>query len=91
MKYLYAIVHKEGDGPYGLTFPNLPGCFAAADEAEDLVPAAAEALALWFEDAALIDPAPLEQVRAMYASDLTDGAFIMAVPWNHPAELIVPL
>ena len=47
--YVTAIVHKEGDTAYGLSFPDYPGCFAAADSWDKIPGAATEALDLWFE------------------------------------------
>ena len=42
---LYPIYVRKGAGSaYGATFPDLPGCFAAADEARDLPRAAHEAV-----------------------------------------------
>jgi predicted RNase H-like HicB family nuclease len=49
VKYYRAIVHKEADSAFGVHFPDLPGCFSAADMAEDVHVNATEALALWFE------------------------------------------
>ena len=81
MKYFYAVVHKDADSAFGVHFPDLPGCFSAADEVEQLMPNACEAVELWFEDA-VDDPAPsnLESVRAQVADDLAEGAFLIAVP-----------
>lgn len=81
MNYFYAIVHHEEGSAYGVTFPDLPGCFSAADEEADLLPNACEALDLWFED----QPEParplrLDEVTALAARDLRDGAFLIAVP-----------
>jgi hypothetical protein len=49
----------------------------------DLVPNAAEALALAAEDAALPAPRPLEEVRkdSQVAAELAHGAFLVAVPF----------
>ena len=44
-----AVVHKDADSAYGVQFPDLPGCYSAADKAEDVIPNAMEALELWFE------------------------------------------
>jgi predicted RNase H-like HicB family nuclease len=52
MKRTYiALVEHDGkaDTAYGVEFPDFPGCFSAADEADDLVPLAREALALCIE------------------------------------------
>ena len=45
MKTYIAIVHKDEDSAYRVTFPDLPGCFSAADRIEDVTPNPAEALA----------------------------------------------
>ncbi|MFT3777920.1 MAG: type II toxin-antitoxin system HicB family antitoxin [Ottowia sp.] len=46
---LYPIyVHKEAGSAYGATFPDFPGCFAAADELKDLPAAAQEAMEAHF-------------------------------------------
>jgi predicted RNase H-like HicB family nuclease len=48
-----AYVHKDLDSAYGLTFPDLPGCFAAADELDGIPGAAQEAVEVYFEGEAL--------------------------------------
>ncbi len=80
MKYFYALVNKDAGSAYGVHFPDLPGCFSAADVVEDVMPNACEALELWFEDTAEVRPSPLDEVREMAARDLAEGAFIIAVP-----------
>lgn len=80
MKYFYALVHKDADSAFGVEFPDLPGCFSAADRMEDVVPNACEALELWFEDEPDQEPMPMEQVQALVADRLAQGAFLMAVP-----------
>ncbi len=83
MQYFTAIVHKDEDSAYGLTFPDLPGCFAAADSWDDIPAAAAEALDLWFEDQPDVDPASLDEIRrrAEVAEELAQGAVLMPVPY----------
>jgi predicted RNase H-like HicB family nuclease len=82
MRYYHAVVHKAEDSAYGVHFPDLPGCFSAADEIEDVIPNATEALALWFEDEdADVEPRPVEVVRTLAAEDLAEGAFLVMVPW----------
>lgn len=80
MNYFYAIVHKDEDSAFGVEFPDLPGCFSAADRVEDIIPHACEALDLWFDDQPEVGPRPLDQVRAEAADALREGAFIVAVP-----------
>jgi predicted RNase H-like HicB family nuclease len=81
MKYFHALVHKDPDSAFGVEFPDLPGCFSAADRMEDILPKACEALELWFEDEAQAEPRPLEVVQAMVAGQLAEGAFLIAVPY----------
>lgn len=80
MQYFYAIVHKDPGSAFGVQFPDLPGCFSAADRVEDVLPNACEALELWFDDAEEVKPSHLDEVRAMVAEQLAAGAFIVAVP-----------
>ncbi len=80
MNYFYAIIHKDEDSAFGVTFPDLPGCFSAADTMEDVLPNACEALELWFEDADEVAPQPLDKVRELAADELAEGAFVIAVP-----------
>ena len=80
MQYFYAIVHKDSESAFGVTFPDLPGCFSAADAIDDVLPNACEALELWFEDADATQPRRLDEIRDMAAVDLAEGAFIVAVP-----------
>ncbi len=81
MHYYHAVVHKEEGSAYGVHFPDLPGCFSAADEIGDVIPNAIEALSLWFEDADLVPPTSVETIRAQAAEDLAEGAFLVMVPW----------
>lgn len=86
MKTYLALVHKEPDSAYGLTFPDLPGCFAGADTQGDILRAAVEALELWFEDAAPVTPRGPEAIAAEVAADLAQGAFLIAVPLVQPSS-----
>lgn len=83
MRYFTAIIHQDGQSAYGLTFPDLPGCFAAADDWDGISAAATEALDLWFEDKADVDPASLSAIRqrADVAEAVASGAVLMPVPY----------
>lgn len=82
MKTYLALVHKDPDSAFGVSFPDIPGCHSAADDFDDLLANAAEALALWFdEDADPVTPRDLAEIRAEVAADLEGGAFLMAVPY----------
>lgn len=81
MKYFYAVLHKDEDSAYGVTFPDLPGCFSAADREEDILPNACEALGLWFDDQAFVDPMSLDQARVAAADEIAADGTLIAVPY----------
>lgn len=83
MRYFTAIVHKDEDSAFGLTFPDLPGAFAAADTWEGIPAAATEALDLWFEDQPDVTPASLDQIRQRpdVVAALAERAVLMPVPY----------
>ncbi len=82
MHYYIAVVHKDEDSAFGAHFPDLPGCFSAADTLDEIVPKAAEALALYAEDTVLPDPRSLDALRKDkdVAAHLAHGAMLVAVP-----------
>lgn len=80
MKTFFALVHKDSDSAFGVSFPDLPGCFSAADRMEDVLPNACEALELWFEGAEDVHPREMSAIAAEVADELAVGAFLLAVP-----------
>lgn len=79
-----ALVHKDEGSAWGLTFPDLPGCFSAADEENDIMPNAMEALELYAEDLDAL-PAPRGIVALSrdkdVAFELSQGAYLIAIPF----------
>ncbi|MFP7753849.1 type II toxin-antitoxin system HicB family antitoxin [Thermodesulfobacteriota bacterium B35] len=68
MKYPIAI-HKDRDSDYGVTFPDIPGCFSAGSSIEEAIINAQEAAECHIEgllmDAEPVPvPSPIEQHRA---------------------------
>lgn len=88
MRQYIALIHKDADSDYGVSFPDLPGCITAGstlDEARDM---AAEALALHLEGMAedgeaAPEPSSLEAVMA--DKDNMDGVAILV-----PAPVAAP-
>jgi len=83
MKMLYPIyVHKDEGSAYGAIFPDIPGCFAAADDIDALPQAAQEAVEVHFG----IDDEPIPCASAPDAwlnnEDYQDGGFWMLVDIN---------
>jgi predicted RNase H-like HicB family nuclease len=91
----HAVVHKDGDSAWGVHFPDLPGCFSAADDLADVQANASEAVALYLEGEKAPKPSTIEKIRDMAADDLADGAFLLAVPYvyvrNRPQRINISI
>ena len=79
--FYFAIIHKDEDSAFGISFPEVPGCFSAADREEDIIPNAIEALSLYFEDEEGIAPRSISEVRQLAAEDLAEGAYLVQIPY----------
>lgn len=82
MRTYFGLVHQENGSAYGVQFPDVPGCFSAADDMDDLVTNAAEALSLHLEGDELPPARLLSDIHtdAEVANELAAGAFLIAVP-----------
>ena len=82
MTYYIGLVHKEKNSAFGVQFPDVPGCFSAADDMDHVVSNATEALSLWAEDATLSAPRSPEKIISdqAIAAELAAGAFLISVP-----------
>ncbi len=79
MHYI-AVIDKNEGSVYGVRFPDVPGCFSAADTVDEIVPNAIQALALFFENRETIPARGIEAVREEVAEDLAAGAVLMMIP-----------
>src|ERR1700722_5690869 len=80
MRQYIALIHKERDSDFGVSFPDLPGCVTAGATLDEARTMAVEALALHLEgleadDAPLPEPSSLEKVMA--DADNRDGVAIL--------------
>lgn len=69
MRQYIALIHKDADSDYGVSFPDLPGCVTAGVDLDDARAMAAEALALHLdglaEDGEAVPaPSSLEAIMA---------------------------
>ncbi len=82
MRTYIALVHKDADSAWGISFPDVPGCFSAADRKEDILPNAIEALGLHLDGHDAPEARDVTEIAAdpEVAKDLHAGAFLMAVP-----------
>jgi predicted RNase H-like HicB family nuclease len=83
MAHYIALVHKEKNSAYGVQFPDVPGCFSAADRMEDVSANAMEALSLWAEDQSPVRPRTIDEIKKdkSVLRELAGGAFLLAVPF----------
>jgi len=86
--FYIALIHKDEDSAYGVSFPDFPGCIAAGDTFDEAMAMAKEALGFhaegMLEDGEkLSKPSTFEHIRAdkkaWWADDLND-AEIARVP-----------
>ena len=81
MQIFHAVVHKDTDSAYGVSFPDLPGVFSAADTEKELLPQAVEALSSYFETEPMVSPSTLDAIREAASEELADGAYLLGVPF----------
>ena len=94
MPHYIALIHKDADSSYGVSFPDVPGVIAAGDTIDEAMQHAAEVLEFAAEDWENRDgskhfPAPrtIDDLRAdaEFQEDAAD-AVIAAVPFRADAE-----
>ncbi len=83
MNTYFALVHKDADSSYGISFPDLPGCFSAADQEDEIFQQAQTALTLYASDEQELPVSrTVSKLRADAGvrAELAAGAFLIAVP-----------
>jgi len=80
MKYI-AIIHKDANSAYGVTLPDFPGCFSAADTLDEIPAAVQEAVELWAEGEEVDPPVP-SSLDSIANSGLATGGMLMLVDIN---------
>jgi predicted RNase H-like HicB family nuclease len=83
VKAYLALVEKDEESAFGIRFPDIPGVFSAADNQDEIVPNAVEALQLWAEDMPLPVPSPHEDIvaRIDIREALASGGYLVSVPF----------
>ena len=75
-----AVVHKDAGTGYGVTVPDLPGCFSAGDTLDEAVESAAEAIACHVEGL-LLDGEPVPEAASLQThqanEDYRNGVWIL--------------
>ncbi len=92
MTHYIALIHKDRDGCYGVSFPDVPGVITAGDTLDEALREAGEVLAFaaegWHDDTGADFPQPrsLDALRSdpEFAAASTD-AVVAAVPLKQAA------
>ncbi|HEY8337445.1 MAG TPA: type II toxin-antitoxin system HicB family antitoxin [Tardiphaga sp.] len=84
-----ALVHKDKDTSYGVSFPDVPGCISAGDTFEGAIANAAEALAGHFammraDGDRIPKPRSIELLRedAVFVADAADAVIAFVTPYS---------
>ena len=93
MPHYIALIHKEADSSYGVSFPDVPGVITAADSLDEAMARASEALAFAAEDWQALTGSPFPAPRTLdalrsdpaFVADRAE-AIVAAVPFD-PAAL----
>jgi predicted RNase H-like HicB family nuclease len=80
MRYYIALIHKDADSDYGVSFPDLPGVITAGNDLDEARKMAAEALAFHLEGLAedgeaAPEPSSLEEI--MKVKENNDGVAVL--------------
>jgi antitoxin HicB len=94
MPHYIALIHKESDSSFGVSFPDVPGVIAAGDSIDDAMQKAAEVLEFAAEDWENRDgsrhfPAPrtIDDLRAnVDFHEAAADAVVAAVPFRVKAK-----
>ena len=92
MAHYIALIHKDADSSYGVSFPDVPGVITAGDTIDEAMRQAAEVLAFAAEDWKELNGRPFPRPRTIddlrsdpeFAADAAD-AVVAAVPF--PARM----
>lgn len=74
------VIHKDRDSDYGVTVPDLPGCFSAGETMDDALAQAVEAIECHFEGLLLDnEPLPTPQTISIHQQnpDYQDGVWAL--------------
>jgi len=79
----FAVVEKDRESAYGVWFPDVEGCFSAADDEGEVMKNSIEALGLHLED---VEDLPMPRSQAAIVADrevkdaLANGGYLIYVP-----------
>lgn len=91
MPHYIALIHKDPESCYGVSFPDVPGTITAGDTVEEAIEKAAEVLAFvgefWREDTGAEFPAPrtIDELRKdPDFAEASKDALLALIPYAPP-------
>lgn len=91
MRHYIALIHKDTDSDYGVSFPDFPGCVTAGSTLQEALTMAQEALAghmaILAEDGETI-PVPSDMDRVMARPKNRDGVAILVPAPQRDAKIV---
>lgn len=93
MPHYIALIHKDTDSCYGVSFPDVPGVFTAGDTIDEAIRNAADVLTFAADDWTRVDgesfsrPRTIDQLRTdpSFREHAAD-AVVAAIPFDHAAR-----
>ncbi len=91
MRHYIALIHKDADSDYGVSFPDFPGCVSAGSTLDEARAMAVEALALHVagmvaDGDAIPEPSSLEAI--MHDPENRDGVAILVPLTDGPVKSV---
>jgi antitoxin HicB len=93
MPHYIALIHKDADSSYGVSFPDVPGVFTAADTIDEAMQKASDVLAFAAVDWSVMtggefpQPRTIDELRSdPEFRELAVDAIVAAVPFRADAE-----
>nr|NJM01249.1 hypothetical protein [Desulfobacula sp.] len=79
MKYP-VIIHKDEDTGYGVTLPDIPGCFSLGDTLDEAIRNIQTAVELYYDGENITVPPQASKIEDLVKSDLytKDGFWVLA-------------
>ncbi len=93
MPHFIALIHKDADSCYGVSFPDVPGVFTAGDSIDEAMTKAVEVLSFAAQDWSVLDGTGFPSPRSIDAlrsdpefRESAADAVVAAIPFRASAE-----
>ena len=90
MPHYIALIHKDPDSCYGVSFPDIPGVVTGGDTVDEAMEEAAEFLQFAAEDWINLTARPASKPRAPSTNCVITPNFLkkQKTPWSHSSNIL---